>query len=126
MGKTLSIVVVDDEPDVARATGTLLKIEGHQVRTFNSAADALESLEHAIPDVILADLGMPEMDGCELANRIRQMPGCEVVVLVALTGFSDENHLRAAIEAGFDYRFVKPMLAPELHKLMAQIASQGR
>ncbi len=65
---------------------------------------------------------MPQMDGCELAVRIKQRPDCGNVILVAVTAFGDEDHRRAVIDAGFDYRIVKPMPPDELQHFVDEIA----
>jgi len=113
--KRLEVIVVDDQSDVAETTGRLLRLYGHHVSVFNSGQSVIDALDRLTPDLILSDIGMPDMDGCELARRVKQHAGCENVVLAALTAFEDDEHLRASVEAGFDYRFVKPMRSDELH-----------
>lgn len=124
MADPLHVFVVDDHEDLAQSTGRLLRLHGHQVQVFSSAESVLEALDAVTPDLIIADIGMPRMDGCELAVRVKQRPGCEKTILAALTGLGDEEYRQAAIEAGFDYRFVKPMQSDELKHFIEEIATK--
>jgi DNA-binding response OmpR family regulator len=126
MANPLRVFVVDDHEDLAESTGRLVRLHGHQVDVFNSAESVLNALDAVTPDLIIADIGMPHMDGCELAVRVKQRPGCEKTILAALTGLGEEEDRQAAIEAGFDYRFVKPMQFDELQHFIEQIATKGR
>ena len=122
MRKRLCIFVVDDDTDLSKSTGTLLKTLGHDSHVFNSAEEAVTALDITTPDLILSDIGMPGMDGCELARHVKQRPSCGRVVLAAITGFGEEEHRRQAIEAGFDYRFVKPLAPVDLREFLNQLA----
>lgn len=123
--KQLEVIVVDDQADLAESTGRLLRHYGHRVSVFNSGKSVLDALSRITPDLIFSDIGMPHMDGYELASRVKQQAGCEKVILAALTGFEDDEHLRAAVAAGFDYRFVKPMRPEELHSFVDEIANKS-
>lgn len=123
MATPLRVFVVDDNADLAESTGRLVRLHGHQVDVFNSAESVLEALDAVTPDLIIADIGMPRMDGCQLAVRVKQRSGCEKTILAALTGLGDEEYRQAAIEAGFDYRFVKPMQSDELRDFIEEIAT---
>jgi CheY-like chemotaxis protein len=120
--KQLEVIVVDDQPDLAETTGRFLRLYGHHVSVFNSGPAVLEALDHITPHLILSDINMPEMNGCELAIRIKQHPGCEHVILAAISGFEDEAHRQATIDAGFDYRFVKPLSPLVLQDFVQKIA----
>jgi CheY-like chemotaxis protein len=98
-----------------------LKTLGHDPHVFHSAEKAVDALDRTTPDLILSDIGMPGMDGCELARQVKQRPNCEEVVLAAITGFGEEDHRRQAIEAGFDYRFVKPLAPVDLREFLNQL-----
>ncbi|MBI3861447.1 MAG: response regulator [Planctomycetia bacterium] len=126
MRNGLSIIVVDDQPAVAESTALVLREDGHQVQVFNSGKETLAALDRISPDLVLSDLGMPEMDGCELAVRIRQRLDCESLLLAAITGFQDDEHLKAAIDAGFDFWFVKPMSPADLKEFIAQLERRSR
>ena len=122
MAKRLQVFVVDDQSDLAESSARLLRLCGHEVSVFTSAESVLEALEGVTPDLIFSDIGMPGMDGCELTMRIKQRPGCEKVIMAAITGLGDEASRQAAVEAGFDYRFVKPMQPDELRHFMEEMA----
>jgi CheY-like chemotaxis protein len=121
MNKPLCIFVVDDDDDLAKSTGALLKAFGHNPRVFNSAEAVIEALGDVTPDVILSDIGMPRMDGLALAGHVRHQPHWNKIVLVAVTAFGEEEHRREAIAAGFDYRFVKPLAAADLRDFLNQL-----
>ncbi len=123
MNKQLQVIVVDDQADLGEYTGRLLRRFGHQVFVFNSAQAVLDALERMRPDLILSDIGMPDMDGYELAARIKQRPALDHVVLAALTGFADEEHQKWAIAAGYQYRFLKPVNAEVLRTFVDQLAN---
>lgn len=118
MNKSLCIFVVDDDDDLARSTGLLLKTFGHDPHVFTSAEEVIGALDGVTPDVVLSDIGMPRMDGLALAGHIRQQPQCDKTVLVAVTAFGEEDDRRDAIAAGFDYRFVKPLAAADLREFL--------
>src|SRR5207249_10039286 len=80
------VLVVEDNPDAAQSLGKLLRLWGHEVRTASDGASALEAVRAQPPDVVLLDIGLPELDGYEVARRLRREPGLEGVVLVAMTG----------------------------------------
>jgi len=115
------ILVVDDMNAAAFALGSLLKKLGHHVETARHAALALEAVDRQRPDVVFSDIGMPDIDGYELARRLRQMPDMAGVVLVALTGYGQERDRQKAVEAGFDYHLVKPVSLDALQDLLASL-----
>jgi DNA-binding response OmpR family regulator len=125
MAKPLQVFVVDDHVDLAESTGRVVRLHGHRVDVFSSAESVLKALDTVTPDLIITDIGMPQMDGCELAVRVKQRPDCERTILAALTGLGDEEDRQAAIEAGFDYRFVKPMQSDELQTFIEEIATKS-
>jgi CheY-like chemotaxis protein len=103
------ILVVDDNPDSANSLGMVLEVEGHEVESVYSAQDALERVESFKPDVVLLDIGLPGMDGYEVARRLRARPGFERVRLVALTGYGQAEDRERTRSAGFDGHLVKPV-----------------
>jgi CheY-like chemotaxis protein len=110
-GRTASgrrVLVVDDDHDAADSLAMVLGLLGHRVGVAYGGAEAVEAAIEAIPDIAVLDLGMPGMDGCELARRLRARPQGEGVVLVALTGWVGEPYRRRAREAGFDHFLAKP------------------
>jgi len=98
--------VVDDDPDTAEITAVMLRLWGHEVQTATDGPTALRLARGYRPQVILLDLGLPGMDGCEVARRVRRE--VEGVVLVALTGFGDPEHLQRVRDAQFDHFLLKP------------------
>ncbi len=103
------ILIVDDNVDAADSLALVLELEGHVTKTGYSAEDALEQAIAFEPDVILLDIGLPEIDGYEVARRVRALRKLDHVKLVALTGYGQGEDLRLAREAGFDDHLVKPV-----------------
>jgi PAS domain S-box-containing protein len=116
----LRLLVVDDNRDAAVSLAMLLKLQGHEVRVAHSGSAALEMTNSYVPHAVFLDLGMPVMDGYEVARRIRQQPGLENVVLAALTGWGQREDRRRTAEAGFDHHLVKP---PEPQAVEAILAA---
>jgi PAS domain S-box-containing protein len=112
------ILVVDDNQDAAESLKMLLVLDGHEVSATYSAADALQALEHSRPDVVLLDIGLPGMDGHELARQMRSNEATKGAVLIALTGYEQEQG--RAREAGFNAYLRKP---PDLQVLRRLLAS---
>ncbi len=102
------ILVVDDNEDAAQAIAVLLQLEGHQVRTAGTARAALALLDEFIPDAGILDIGLPDMDGYELARALRADPRCARIRLIALTGYGRDPDHHLALQAGFDKHLVKP------------------
>jgi CheY-like chemotaxis protein len=115
------ILVVDDNRDAADSLSMVLKFLGADVRVARDGPEALEAFEAYYPSVVLLDIGMPGMDGYEVARRIRaQSPGPRPTI-VALTGWGQENDRREAREAGFDHHMVKPAEIGALKELLRSI-----
>ncbi|WP_435017756.1 response regulator [Tundrisphaera sp. TA3] len=112
------ITVVDDQADAARMLARLLKGRGHDVRVASDGASALETTREHGSDVVLLDIGLPGMDGYEIARRLRARPGGEALLLIALTGYGRDDDLRQAREAGFDHHLVKPTDLESIERLM--------
>jgi CheY-like chemotaxis protein len=103
------VLVVDDNRDAAETLCMLLRTLGdNDVRLAFNGAEALRIAELQHPDIAFLDLKMPEMDGYEVARRIRQQPWGSGATLIALTGFGQDNHKRRTREAGFDQHMTKP------------------
>jgi signal transduction histidine kinase len=123
------ILVADDNSDALESLATLLELGGHEVFSAANGALALESAERHLPEVALLDIGMPKLDGYEVARRIRAQPWGRRITLVALTGWGQESDRRRSGEAGFDSHLVKPLdldkLTALLERLPVQIA-QGQ
>ena len=102
------LLVVDDNKDAAVSLATMLRLQGHEVRVAHDGPSALAIASSFLPDMVFLDLGMPDMDGYEVARVMRQKPGLEAVVLAALTGWGQEEDRRRTAAAGFDHHLVKP------------------
>ena len=112
------ILVVDDNRDAADSLAVLLEWLGAEVDVAYSGSEALDALDHLEPAVVLLDIGMPGMDGHEVARRIRERSGGERMTLVALTGWGQEEDVRRTRDAGFDHHLVKPADVDVLTRLL--------
>ncbi|RIL01327.1 MAG: hypothetical protein DCC71_18125 [Proteobacteria bacterium] len=108
-GPQRSILVVDDNRDSAESMAMMLELGGHRVRTAHAGADALEAARAGRPDLVILDLGMPQMDGYEVCRRLRAEPWGRALRIVALTGWGNEEARRKTRDAGFDAHLVKPV-----------------
>ena len=115
------LLVVDDNQDAADSFAMLLRLQGHEVRVAHSGPAALEMTKDYAPDVVFLDIGMPGMDGYEVARRLRQQPGLEKVVLAALTGWGQQEDRRRTADAGFDHHLVKPPEPKAVEGVLAQL-----
>ncbi|WP_051933542.1 PAS domain S-box protein [Massilia sp. BSC265] len=118
------VLVVDDNVDAAQMLGMCLETAGHEVMIEYGPQQALERARTGLPEVCILDIGLPGMDGNELARRLRVMPETAGATLIALTGYGQEQDRQNAMAAGFDHHLVKPVAAPALLALVAQ--AQGR
>jgi hypothetical protein len=112
------VLVVDDNKDAAASLAELLRLLGLEVVAANDGVSALEALDEQRPDLALLDIGMPGMDGFELARRIHAMPGCDDLPLVALTGYGQDSDRKATAAAGFAAHLVKPVAADALQRAL--------
>lgn len=103
------ILVVDDNVDAADTLSILLQMSGHALTVAHDGAAALKALTMDVPDVILLDIGLPGMNGYEVAQRVREIPALARTRLIAMTGYGQESDKQAAAEAGFDAHLVKPV-----------------
>lgn len=115
------ILVVDDNRDSAQSLAMLLELSGHQTQTAHDGLQAVEVAESFRPDVVLLDIGLPKLNGYEVARKIRSEPWGSDIVLVALTGWGQEEDRRRSAEAGFDSHMVKPVDLKALMKLLASL-----
>lgn len=118
---SLRVLVVDDDRDSAVSLSMLLQIMRHEVHTAHDGPQAVELAEEYRPDVVLLDIGLPGMNGYEVARKIRQAPWGRQMVLIALTGWGQEEDRQHSKEAGFDYHLVKPVEGPALTRLLASL-----
>ncbi|HEU4372096.1 MAG TPA: ATP-binding protein [Telluria sp.] len=122
----LRLLVVDDNVDAAQMLSMFLREGGHEVAVEHGAAAVLERLERETADVYLLDIGLPDMDGNELARRLRARPETARATLIAVTGYGQEYDRSSSIAAGFDHYFVKPADPARLLALLSNIAPMAR
>jgi PAS domain S-box-containing protein len=123
-GRPVRVLVVDDNADVAEGLMMLLELLGHRVRVAHDGLAALEAVRTSAPDLMLVDIGLPGMDGYEVARSVRQDSRLKGVVLVALTGYGRDEDKRKAIEAGFDDHLVKPLTVETFQKLLGRLEAR--
>jgi signal transduction histidine kinase len=119
------ILVVDDNRDAADSLAMVLETTGHVVHRAYDGEAALQIAQRLSPDLVLLDIGMPKLNGYEVARRLREQPGGTRITLVALTGWGQEEDRQRAREAGFDHHLVKPATAESLDRLLARMAPVG-
>ncbi len=113
------VLVVDDHPDIAQTIAAYLELTGYQVMAASDGPQALDCLSRFTPDVVLLDIGLPGMDGYEVARRLRLIPQLENSLLIALTGYGQLSDRLKAQEAGFNAHIVKPADPQEVEQLIA-------
>jgi CheY-like chemotaxis protein len=120
----LWVLVVDDNVDAAETLAMLLGVTGHAVTLAHDGPGAVQAAIDGRPDVVLLDIGLPGLDGYEVAQRIRQQAALKGVVLVALTGYGQDTDRQRSREAGFDHHLVKPADFNEINRLLAGLAQK--
>ena len=119
------VLIVDDNEDAANSLAMILSLDGHEVQSAYSGPQALEQVDSFDPDVVLLDIGLPVMDGYEVARRIRERPNANEIRLIALTGYSRDSDKERAREAGFDDHVVKPVEIARLRSVIAPTAGSA-
>jgi CheY-like chemotaxis protein len=117
-GRPRHILVVDDNADAAESLAECLRVMDHSVAV---ARDGASAIQHALldsPDLVILDIGLPEMDGYEVARRLRALPQLRSAVFVALTGYAERGDVERALRSGFDHHFAKPLDLPKLAALI--------
>jgi PAS domain S-box-containing protein len=117
----LKVMVVDDNVDAAQMLAMFVEALGHRVFIEHGSLKALERAKAEVPDVCLLDIGLPDMDGNELARCLRDQPETAGAVLVAVTGYGQEQDRSNAFDAGFDHHFIKPIDSKKLAKLLGGV-----
>jgi CheY-like chemotaxis protein len=116
------VLVVDDNVDAAASLAMMLKKMGNDVRTAHDGQSGIEVAQEFRPDAVLLDIGMPVLNGFDAARRIREQPWGKSMVLVALTGWGQDEDRRKSEEAGFDLHLVKPVEPGALQRLLAGVS----
>lgn len=114
------ILIVDDNIDAAVTTAELLRVLGNEVEVVHDGEAAIRVTFSSQPEVVLLDIGLPSVDGYEVARQIRANPDIDQPTLIALTGWGQENGGSAALDAGFDHHLVKPV---DLERLIGAMNS---
>ncbi|HET7370341.1 MAG TPA: ATP-binding protein [Gammaproteobacteria bacterium] len=120
------VLIVDDYADAADSLAELLQIDGYSTRVAYDGAAAIEAATEFVPAVALVDIGLPVMDGYEVARRLRQTPAMESLTLVAVTGYGQESDRQRAKAAGFDEHLVKPLDPMTIGELIDQFADSRK
>ena len=122
----LRVMVVDDNVDMALSMAMLVKAAGHEVRTFHDGPSTLRAALDYRPDAVLLDIGLPGMDGHEVARRMRQQPDLQRAVLVALTGYGQESDRQTSLDAGFNHHLTKPADFKDVNTILAAISQAAQ
>jgi CheY-like chemotaxis protein len=123
-GRRLKVLVVDDNTDLVEMLSTVVEAAGHDAwKAFDGQSGISAALRHR-PDVVLLDLGLPDMDGCDVARALRREPALRGAYLVALTGWGQQADRQKTQEAGFDQHLTKPADPGTLTRLLAEIAAR--
>ena len=115
------ILVVDDNKDSAASLAMLLRLKGNDIRTAHDGVEAVEVAEAFHPELVLLDIGLPKLNGYEVARRFRAQPWGRDLILVALTGWGQDEDRRRSQEAGFNFHMVKPLELAALEKLLTEL-----
>lgn len=124
-GLSLRVLVVDDNVDAAQTLALLLQESGHDVQIAFDGPTALEAALDYRPDVMLLDIGLPGLDGLEVAKRLRQEPDLSSVVLVAMTGYGLVSDRQRSHDAGFNHHLAKPADFEKVQQILATVSEQA-
>lgn len=114
------VLIVDDNEDAANSLALILELGGHKTASVYTAADALQRAAAFKPEVVLLDIGLPGMDGYEVAQKMRELPGLRNIRLVAVTGYGRSDDRLRARDAGFDDHLTKPVEFAVLERTLAR------
>ncbi|SAL01923.1 signal transduction histidine kinase with CheB and CheR activity [Caballeronia pedi] len=115
---TSKILVVDDNTDAAESTAMVLRLDGHEVKIAGDGASALQVAAGFRPDIVLLDIGLPDMDGYQICRELRTTRECAGSLLIGLSGYAGEEYRERARQAGFDHYMVKPATITDLNRIM--------
>ncbi|MBA4055809.1 MAG: hypothetical protein C0490_13925 [Marivirga sp.] len=118
------IVVVDDNIDAANSLAEILQLSGHRVQVEHDSSEALDLIFRSKPTVCILDIGLPDIDGNEMARRIRKNPDLANIILIAVTGYGQESDKLESLKAGFDFHYVKPVNLNILCKTIEELSSK--
>jgi CheY-like chemotaxis protein len=118
------ILVVDDNHDSALSLAMMLSIMGHETRTAHDGESAVTTAESFLPEVVLLDIGLPKLNGYEVAQRIRENAWGKTMFLIAVTGWGQEEDRQRSSEVGLNVHMVKPVEPAALERLLAELPDQ--
>ena len=121
--RRFKILVVDDNHDSALSLAMMLSIMGHDTRTAHDGESAVATAETFLPDVVLLDIGLPKLNGYEVAQRIREKSWGASMYLIAVTGWGQDEDRQRSSEVGLNMHMVKPVEPSALEKLLASLAA---
>jgi CheY-like chemotaxis protein len=122
--RPLRVLVVDDNVDTVFSFSMLLKASGHDVRPAHDGPTAVQAALDYRPDVVFLDIGLPGLNGYEVAKQIRQHPVLKSVVLIALSGYGQDSDRQTSLQAGFNHHLVKPARLAEILQILATVSEQ--
>lgn len=122
--RKLRLLVVDDEPDIRLMLDLFFRNAGHEVISLPSATAALDAARHERFDAVVSDVGMPGMDGYELAAALRKLPTYATVPLIAMTGLVEHRDRHQALQAGFNHHLTKPINLNALLKIITKLCDK--
>ncbi len=121
--RSMRILIADDHRDSANSMALLMRMGGHEVAVAYDGEEAVKMAEDAPPDVVLLDIGMPRLNGYEVAQRLRTQPRGRELVLIATTGWGQEEDRRRSARSGFDAHLVKPVDHQALLEVLVQLST---
>ena len=124
-GDRCRVLVVDDNLDNAESLSMFVRLLGHEVETAHDGLEAIEVAQRFAPDLVFLDIGLPKLDGYEVAQRLRADATCKTACLVAITGWGRDEDNDRAMQAGFDLHLTKPVDPGVLQALLGEIADPG-
>ena len=119
--RRFKILVVDDNHDSALSLAMMLSIMGHETRTAHDGESAVSAAEAFLPEVVLLDIGLPKLNGYEVAQRLREQPWGRPMFLIAVTGWGQEEDRQRSSEVGLNVHMVKPVEPAALEKILASL-----
>jgi CheY-like chemotaxis protein/two-component sensor histidine kinase len=119
------LMIIEDDPDTLEMLSATLKTKGFRVTAFDSAADTLRNAPQAAVDLIISDIGMPELDGFEMIKQLRALPNYESVPAIALSGYASPKDVKAALASGFDAHVSKPVDPSELTSIVTRLLKKA-
>ena len=124
--RVLNLLLVEDNEDAARSMAMLLRLRGHEVRVCRDGFAALKAAAEEAPQVVILDIGLPVLNGYEVARRLRELPSLSKTLIIALTGYGQDEDRRRSREAGIDTHLVKPVELEDLQRALASFHPEER